>query len=196
MNLSVPGVSPGIFYYLQMKTHIALIRGINVSGQKLIKMAELKSFLLKSGFADVETYIQSGNILFTSKGKSNSRLAQEMSGTIKRKYGFEVEVLVYTIAQWETIVSANPYYNSGRDHEWLYFTMLQEVPKVELVEKLKSVSYPPEEYILADTTIYFYSPNGYGKAKMNNNFFEGKLKVKATTRNLRTMEKLLELAKG
>ena len=76
----------------------------------------------------------------------------------------------------------------------MYFTLLGEEPAVERLEKLKEVDYSPEEYVVDGTTVYFYAPNGYGRAKMNNNFFENKLKVAATTRNLKTMQKLVGMS--
>ena len=82
----------------------------------------------------------------------------------------------------------------SKDPERFYITFLSEIPTPDNIEKLKTFNYSPEEYRLINTTIYFYAANGYGRAKMNNNYFESKLKVFATTRNWKTVYKLVEMS--
>lgn len=177
-----------------MKTYIALLRGINVSGQKLIKMAELKTHLEELQFSNVITYIQSGNILFEYKTSGHKQVAEKIAQKIKEKYGFDVPVIVLNFSDLKNIVDRNPFLNDPKkDIEKIYATILSDEPKNEHLEKLSSFNYSPEEYIYLGKVIYFYSPNGYGNAKMNNNFFEKILNVKATTRNWKTVSKLVEL---
>ncbi len=181
----------------QMHTYIALFRGINVSGQKIIKMTDLKRYLEECGLRSVCTYIQSGNVVFSSKNPDQNDLVQVIKKKIVEQYGFEVSVMIKTRADLIHILDANPFMNDPeRDTARMYFTMLSSVPEAELVEKLQRYDYSPEEYALLNDIVYFYSPKAYGKAKMNNNFFENKLKVIATTRNLRTLEKLINLTGG
>lgn len=175
-----------------MKTYIALLRGINVGGQKKIKMADLKIYLNELNFQEIQTYIQSGNILFKSTETSLQKLETSIREKIKEKYAFKVPVLIKTPLEIQHILQHIPF--KDIDYSKLYFTFLNEKPQHVLVKKLKEIDYSPEEYVINNTTIYFYSPNGYGNAKMNTTFFEKKLKVQATTRNWKTTCKLLEMA--
>lgn len=178
-----------------MKTYIALLRGINVSGQKKIKMADLKSHLEELYFKNIQTYIQSGNVVFEFEDKPPEELEKAILEKIKEKYAFEVPVLLKTPADLAHILTHNPFLNGrNEDITKLFVTFLFEKPASEKVEKLKEVNYSPEEYVVEEKDIYFFSPNGYGRAKMNNSFFEKKLKVFATTRNWKTVNKLKEMA--
>jgi uncharacterized protein (DUF1697 family) len=176
-----------------MTKFIALLRGINVSGQKQIKMPDLKSLFEESGFQNIETYIQSGNVIFTSKEKLPEKLEQKISLAIKRKFGFDVQVIVLTPEEIEYVLKNNPFIKKKKDSEKLYVTFLAKSPSDENINKLYATDYSPEEYIIDGSYIYLFVPNGYGKAKLNNNLFENKLKVFGTTRNLKTIKALFEL---
>ncbi|MEO1051447.1 MAG: DUF1697 domain-containing protein [Bacteroidota bacterium] len=180
-----------------MPTYIALLRGINVSGQKKIKMADLRAHLEELNFSKISTYIQSGNIVFNAISESPHDLETLIASKIKEKYGFDVPVLIQTPEQIEMLIDRCPYIkDADKDPKKIYLTLLSEEPSADRVAQLSHIQYEGEEYILQDRCIYFYADNGYGKAKMNNNFFENKLKVNATTRNWNTMNKLLDMARG
>lgn len=177
-----------------MQTYIALLRGINVSGQKKIKMAEFRSQLEEDGFQEVETYIQSGNVIFSHKPEEEKILAKKMADLILEKYGFEVPVLVLIIDYLKQVFEQNPFtQKSPEDIKTLHVTLCAETPQNELVAALQENSYSPDEWILQDKAIYLNCPNGYGRTKLTNTFFERKFKVSATTRNWKTMTKLLEM---
>ncbi len=178
-----------------MKKFIALLRGINVSGQKLIKMSELKSLFKKTGFQNVETYIQSGNVIFSSKETSAEKLSIKISSAIKKQFSFDVQVIVVTPKEIELALKENPFIKKKKDTDNLYTIFLSSVPVKANVEKLDTAHYLPEEFKLDGKRIYLFVPNGYGKAKLNNNLFENKLKVFGTARNLKTLNALLELIK-
>jgi len=181
-----------------MNTYIAMLRGINVSGQKKIKMADLKAYMEDLGFNRVETYIQSGNIIFETPLKNVIEIELIIQQKIANEYGFEVPTLVKTLEEMEYAIAHNPYQSHpDKEIDRTYVTFLGEYPEASKVESWKNLAakYMPEEYILDVKNIYFYSPNSYGKAKMNNNFFENKLKVMATTRNWKTVNKLAEMAR-
>ena len=177
-----------------MTKFIALLRGINVSGQKQIKMPDLKSLFEESGFQNIETYIQSGNVIFTSKEKLPEKLEQKISLAIKRKFGFDVQIIVLTPEEIEYVLNNNPFIKKKKESEKLYVTFLAKPPSDENINKLNAIDYSPEEYIIDGRYIYLFVPNGYGKAKLNNNFFESKLNVSATTRNWKTVNKMFELS--
>jgi uncharacterized protein (DUF1697 family) len=175
-----------------MSTYIALLRGINVSGQKLIKMAELREYLAELNYTNIKTYIQSGNIVFDTDNNSCETLETEIHNKIKEKYGFEVPTLVKSPDEFNEAVKRNPF--AEEDPKRVYITFLSHTPELTKVESLKEVDYSPEKYVIDSKVVYFYSPDGYGKAKMNNNFFENKLKVDATTRNWKTVNVLIEMS--
>jgi uncharacterized protein (DUF1697 family) len=179
-----------------MYIFIALLRGINVSGQKLIKMTDLKELFEAQGFQDVQTYIQSGNVIFKSGEKNIAKLESKILSAIKKKFGFDVVVIVITPRLIEYGLKNNPFIKRKADIERLYVTFLSDKPSEQSINKLDAVNFSPEEYFIYQKIIYLYIPHGYGKAKLNNNLFEKKLKVYATTRNWKTIDALFALTKG
>ena len=175
-----------------MTTYIALLRGINISGQKKIKMGELRKTLENIGLNDVTTYIQSGNIVFNSGPANVEELQNTIYEVILRDFGFEVPTLVVTGNQVERILSTNPFAQETEGNR-LYFVLLKQPPKQELVDQLNGQHFPSEDFHVTPACVYLCCKNGYGNAKLNNNLIERKLKVVATTRNLKTMQKLLEM---
>lgn len=176
-----------------MNTFIALLRGVNVGGKK-IKMADLQGQLQDLGLENVRTYIQSGNIVFNTEEDAETA-GSRISAMIGEAYGFEVPVIVRTVADLRAVVAGSPFAKDpAKDNKRFYITFLAEAPSPERLADLAAYSFPEEEYFVEGKTIYFYSPNSYGRAKMNNNFFEQKLKVAGTTRNWRRTLKLIEMA--
>ncbi|WP_164914122.1 DUF1697 domain-containing protein [Aquimarina sediminis] len=181
-----------------MKTYIALLRGINVSGQKVIKMADLKDKLQNIGLTSVTTYIQSGNIIFKYNNDSTKTVSQLIKKEILKQYGFEVPVLVLTPEILVSIYKNNPFAKRLETEELeekkMFFTLLSDAPDMAAIKELSSDLYKPEEFIITNRVVYFYAANGYARTKLTTNFFEKKLHSIATTRNLKTMIKLLELS--
>ena len=175
-----------------MRTYIALLRGINVSGQKKVPMAALRELLSNLGFGNVQTYIQSGNVIFQSSQEKISELEYLIQEALKSHFGFEVSVLVRTASNLKSIVDHCPFTDEKKVNS--YFTLLHSVADSHLIGETKKINYSNEEFIITKNCVYFYSSTGYGNAKCNNNFFERKLKVTATTRNYKTMVKLLSLS--
>ena len=173
-----------------MKKYIALLRGINVGGHKKLKMADLKLLFKDIGFEDVVTYIQSGNVVFSAKEEKN--ISDKIAKEIENRFGWEVPVLVKT-ADMITKILANCPFEETKKKE-AYFMLLASPPKKDLMEAVSEINYPNEEFVLTPDCVYIHFGNGYGNAKLNNNFFEKKLEVAATTRNYRTLAKLVELA--
>ena len=174
--------------------YIALLRGINVSGQKIIKMADLRTELGKVGeFQNVSTYIQSGNIVLTSELEDEA-VGQRIHDVIVNAFGFEVPVLMTNEEKLIAIRNRSPFPESVKP----YVIFLDQEPDQERVAELESIRemYEPEAYVLDGNILYFHSPNGYGKAKMSTNFFEKKLNVFGTARNWNTLNRLIELARA
>ena len=177
-----------------MKKYIAILRGINVSGQKLIKMAELIKHLEELSFKNISTYIQSGNVLFHSNISNQKELALKIGNKIKEKYGFDVPVIVKNAEEFKRISNNNPFLNQrSEDIDKLYVTFLAEETTHELAGKFKEIDYKPDEFILDGKVLYGFVGNGYGNTKFSNTFIENKLKTTATTRNWKTVLKLTEM---
>lgn len=178
-----------------MESYIAILRGINVSGQKKIKMEDLRQLLAGLNFHNIRTYIQSGNVIFEHEKSDPLELAKQIEHKIFDKYGFEVPVIVKTATELEHILHNNPFLKGRKEDESrLHVTFLAEEPGQELLNKIKGTDYKPDEFIISDQAIYLFCPNGYGRTKLTNNFFENKLQVTATTRNWKTVNKLVGIA--
>ncbi|MFK5982653.1 MAG: DUF1697 domain-containing protein [Flavobacteriaceae bacterium] len=175
-----------------MKTYIALLRGINVSGHKKILMTDLRTLLEKSGLQNVKTYIQSGNVIFTSSEKKET-VATIIFEAIQKKYGWEVPVLVLTSTEIKSVIDNCPFSEGKKEKS--YFILLKSNATTETVLETSKLSSPKEEFVITNSCVYIYYDLGAGKSKLGTNFFKKKLKVKATARNFRTMAKLLEMSR-
>ncbi|MEQ9262336.1 MAG: DUF1697 domain-containing protein [Owenweeksia sp.] len=177
-----------------MKNYVALLRGINVSGQKKMPMAILRQQLEELGFQNVETYIQSGNVVFRSSENSISQLAAIIHNMILQEYDFDVPVLVLTATKIKETIENNPFLPEKEGNaKDLYVTFLEGVPEPSHLEKLNIVNSGRDQFMVKENVIYLHCPDGYGRTRLNNNFIENKLKLKATTRNWKTTLKLLEM---
>lgn len=180
-----------------MNTYIALLRGINVSGQKKILMTDLRDLLTKSGFENVQTYIQSGNVIFESEEANTNVLSDKIEQIIRDQYGFEVPTLVILPKAMEKAVSRNPFIvHPDIEETGTYFTFLKDSPNKEGIEKFNAVSYPGETFQLIDNVVYYHCSIGFGKAKFTNKMMENKLGTRATTRNFKTTMKLISMCKN
>jgi uncharacterized protein (DUF1697 family) len=173
-----------------MSKYLALLRGINVSGTKNFTKAEQLQVLDALGFANPQVYIHTGNWVFETK-LSSKTITQKIQEAILNKQGWEVPIIVRTALEVEAILANCPFPLDIR--EKTYFTLLLEQPTEEKVQLLETKSYPNETILIADRCIYSFPVLGAGRAKMTTNFFENTLKVSATSRNFKTMTKLLAL---
>lgn len=178
-----------------MITYIALLRGINVSGHKKIKMADLREMLQKTDFEDVQTYIQSGNVVFKSDDLNILSLEEKIKKGIAKTFGFDVPVLVKTRIDLINILKESPF-TKAEDIEAnkIYYVLLKNEAEQAVAANINQENYPNELFVITKNCVYLNCINGAGKAKLNNNVIERKLKVEATTRNHRTMQKLIELS--
>tara|TARA_R110002073_G_scaffold221808_8_gene382040 strand:- start:4944 stop:5471 length:528 start_codon:yes stop_codon:yes gene_type:complete len=172
--------------------YIALLKGINVGGHKKVPMAELRELLTKSGFENVQTYIQSGNVILRSTEKNIQKIEKQIKAAIFNHFGFEVSVLVKTKEDLKRIFNDCPFSEDKKKAS--YFMMLHEIPDDVLVKNALEKVYEGEAYKIIKNCIYYYSAKGFGKSKFNVNFFERKLETFATARNYNTMVKLLSLS--
>jgi uncharacterized protein (DUF1697 family) len=177
-----------------MATYVALLRGINVGGRTKVGMADLRQVFVGLGHAEVSTYLQSGNVLFKSRDRSPSRLAEAIERRIAQDLGMTVTVLLRTGDDLAQVVANNPFLGRETDFAKLHVTFLADAPERDRAARLETPGDGPDEFALVGREIYLLCPNGYGKTKLNNTYLERRLGVAATTRNWNTVTKLCELA--
>ena len=173
-----------------MKNWISILRGINVGGKRIIKMDDLKLLYSRLGFADIDTFIQSGNITFSSDIIDSLEIKKIIEKGILNEFGFDVMTIVFEKDYLRNIIENNPFKNE--DAKMQYFSFLDDVPLKELLEKFDDDFATSNEIAIGENIVYVFSENGYSKTKFNNNFIERRLKVNSTTRNFNTLMKLLD----
>jgi len=179
-----------------MVIYVSMIRGINI-GAKKVKMKKLKELYVSLDFKDVKTYIQSGNVVFKSQYLDLSYLRELIENKIGKVFGFDVKVLIRTNNDLKKVIEENPF--KKEDFKHLYITFLSDVPSKNLIKNLNrnleiNMKNKSDKFYISKKEIYLFLPEGYGRTKLNNNFFEKKLGVFATTRNLRSVNKLFDIA--
>ncbi len=175
-----------------MNTYISLLRGINVSGQKKIKMADLRQLYTDLGFAHVKSYLQSGNVVFQSPETDTVQLVSQIQAAIQAVYGFEVPVLIRKAADLQRIVETSPY-RDQEDIKTLYVTFFNTPPAAERIAAIEAPENCKDEFTIGSDEALLYVPTGFGRTKINNNWFERNLKVTCTTRNWKTVNALIAL---
>jgi uncharacterized protein (DUF1697 family) len=172
--------------------YAALLRGVNVGG-KTLRMAALRELLGGLGLEGVATYVQSGNAVFRAPQGRSAALESDIESAIERELGLEVTVVVRTHAELAKIHAGNPFVEAGCEPSRLYLTFLAQEPDKERAAALAAEGSDEEELRLVGREIYLHYPGGYGRSRINNAFVERRLAVRATTRNWRTVGKLVEL---
>ncbi len=177
-----------------MISYVLLLRGINVGGHRKLLMTDLKSLLNELDFSNVKTYIQSGNVTFSSADTlSISKTEHLIAEIIQKKYGFEVPIILLTEKKIKKIVSENPYSDSA-NIEQLYCTFIKNEPSQEAINSLSKVSFDPDVFKVTKEVIYFKLIGKASDSKITNGFFEKKLGESCTTRNWKTTLKLVMMA--
>ncbi|MGH2447730.1 MAG: DUF1697 domain-containing protein [Chloroflexota bacterium] len=177
-----------------MQTYIAMLRGINI-GDKQIKMADLRRLVEGLGHDDVETYIQTGNVVFRSSVGDAEAVRSGIEDAVRKVLGMEVAVVLRTREELRSLVAETPFVREGVESRWLHVTFLSAMPDQSKIPA-QVAGTEPDEYVVHGRDIYLYCPGGYGRTKLNNSFWERKVGVAATTRNWNTVNKLLEMADG
>jgi len=175
-----------------MNTYISMLRGINVSGQKKIRMAELKSLYESLGFGNVQTYVQSGNVVFDSEEKDVTKLRDSIETQIQATFGFSVPVLIRTGDEFKRIIESHPF--AKKEAIRVLVTFLYEFPEKSRLEALSQFQDKVDQFAIGEQEIFLFCPGGYGRTKLSNSFFEKRLKVVATTRNWKSVNALYGMA--
>jgi uncharacterized protein (DUF1697 family) len=177
-----------------MKTHLALLRGINVSGHNMIKMEVLKTLLEKAGFQNVHTYIQSGNVFVDSDESHGASVGFKIKQEIFKELGLEVPVVVIGKEDLEACLKNNPYLKEKDcDTKKLYVAFISKELANGALNDLKISQFKPDEAAIDSSRIYIKYALGAGKTRLDQKYIEKKLNVVATIRNWNTVTTLLEL---
>jgi uncharacterized protein (DUF1697 family) len=176
-----------------MRTHIALLRGINVGGANKVAMADLRELVTSLGHSDVATYIQSGNVVFTSARaiKSAAPIEAELASAL----GLKTAVVLRTPAEMDAVIERNPYPDAESGPSTLHVTFLVEPPAQAAVAKVDAASFAPEEFTVRQREVYLHLPNGIGRSKLAT-VLARNLGTRATTRNWNTVKKLAAMSRG
>jgi uncharacterized protein (DUF1697 family) len=177
-----------------MPAYIAMLRGVNVTGHNSLKMERLRGLCNRLGFQKVETYVQSGNIVFQAKIGNPAVLSKRIGRSILDSFGLETPVVVRTLTEMENVVGSNPFLKEKNvDSSKLHVTFLSEAAQKSSLKRLEDLEKGQDRFYPASREIYLYCPGGYGRTKLSNNAIEKVLSVTATTRNWRTTSTLLDM---
>jgi uncharacterized protein (DUF1697 family) len=178
-----------------MPVYIAMLRGINLGPHKRMKMEKLRSSCAALGFAEVKTYIQSGNIVFCARKAGPETLAKKLELQIVRDFGFSADVILRTQQELEQVVSGNPLLREPAiDDAKLHVVCARQAPSHESLAKLESLVQAPDRVRHARKEIYFYFPNGVSGSSLWKHPLDRILQVPGTMRNWRTVNTLCEMA--
>ena len=177
-----------------MTTHLALLRGINVSGHNMIKMEALKTTLENIGFQNVITYIQSGNVFVTTEEDNPAKVGFLIKQEIFKAFGYEVPVVVIAKSDLEACLTNNPYLKEkDLDTKKLYVAFVSMALRNEAINNLKMSQVKPDQAHIDTNRIYIKYAVGAGKTRLDQKYIEKKLNVTATIRNWNTVTHLLEM---
>lgn len=180
-----------------MNIYIALFRGINVSGKNVMKMAALKKALTTLNLKHLQTYVQSGNLVFMSEEDDTECLSHAITGAVLQKFNYQVEVKVVTHEQFHNSLLENPFLKQPLlETKKLYYINLFKKVTTENFLKLADRDRFSEEMVLGKSSqiIYVHYKNGFGRSKLSHRYFENQLGIFVTARNHNTMSKLDLLA--
>ncbi|WP_074109888.1 DUF1697 domain-containing protein [Paenibacillus sp. P46E] len=180
-----------------MNTYIALLRGINVGGNKIIKMQALKTMFESLGYEQVRTYIQSGNVVFESGKSAAAKLEAAISAAILDTFGFEVSVMIRTLAELEAAITANPFQNlSQEDYKRLYVSFLSKAPSEEALVKLIPYADGADKLRIAGKEMYTLYEVSVSQSPLFKVPLDKWLGTSITARNWNTVNKLAAIGRG
>jgi uncharacterized protein (DUF1697 family) len=174
--------------------HVALLRGVNVGGANRLGMKDLKAIFESAGCAEVETIIQSGNVVFKAPPKIIGALPAAIAAQIRSQFGLETPVILRSRGELRALIEANPFVSAGVAEAELHVMCLAARPSAGDVATLDPQRSPPDEFIVAGQDIYLRLPNGAARSKLTNSYFDKALKTIGASRNWRTLAKLCAVA--
>lgn len=176
-----------------MPVYIGLLRGINVGGKNKLPMKALSRILEQHNCTNIQTYIQSGNVIFEHPEHQTEELAEDITQTITQKHGFSPDVLIITVQNMKEATDKNPYPNAKAEPKSLHLFFLKDTPENPDIDALNTLKAESESFALINNVLYLHAPEGIGRSKLAAQA-EKKLGVSVTARNWNTINKLLEMA--
>jgi uncharacterized protein (DUF1697 family) len=179
-----------------MRTYISFLRGVNMTGHNSVKMTYLSSLYKDLGFTDAVTYIQSGNVIFKSADDQAAKdIALRIERAILKRFNYSIPVMIRTVDELRRILSLNPFLSEENfEPSKMAVIFLYEKSAEEQIQKVVNIDYPPDKFKISGKEIFIYCPNGFGRTKLYTNFFEKKMGVTGTARNMKTITTLLQIA--
>ena len=167
-----------------------------MTGHNSIKMTELAVLYSSMGFHDAETFIQSGNVIFSDPGKRPvSDMSAALEKVILERFSFIVPVMIRTNIELRDLFSSNPFLGETNfDPSKMAVIFLLDAPSPTQIQKVADINYPPDKFKIIGKEIFIYCPNGFGRARLYTNFFEKKMGVIGTARNWKTITTILNIA--
>lgn len=179
-----------------MKKYVAFLRGINVGGKNKVKMETLREVFSALGFENVKTYINSGNVIFQTAKTGDKNLAAKIETAIEKEFGLKIKTMVRLIDEIENIIENNPFAGEFENDKDLHVFFLDEEISDEKREQLLSNNSETEKFAACGREIFYLSRVNFSDSLMSKDYIGKKLKVSATARNWRTVNKILEMAKS
>lgn len=177
-----------------MPIYIAMLRGINVGGNKRIKMDGLRESFEALDFENVQSYIQSGNVVFKASKHPPVSLSKKIEDRILRDFAFPVLVITRTHVEMNTAIESNPFLKEGAiDPEKLHVVFLPEPPAPANLRELAALTTEPDRSRCLGKEMYLYLPNGFAHSSLANNPLERRLLKSATTRNWKTVNAIHQM---
>ena len=179
-----------------MPVYLALFRGINVSGHNMIKMEALKKLMEAEGYNNVETYIQSGNVVFEHEEANRDKIAKDLEILMYKEYGHNVVIFILQEADLAQIIDNNPYAKrepEGQGVKKLFVAFLNGKPTEAGKDQLKKYNRGDDVFKVIENALYLKLATSAADSKLTNVFIENKMNIKATTRNWNTTIKMLEM---
>ncbi len=183
-------------YGTERDVYVALLRGINVGGRNKLSMKRLAAIFVEAGCEDVETYIQSGNVVFRADARLAARIPGLITGEIEAQTGLHVPVVMRRVEELAGVIADNPFVEREADERALHVMFLSDEASRDDVASLDPDRSPPDEFVVAGREIYLHCPDGVGRTRLTTAYFDARLGTTSTSRNWRTVNKLLELAGG
>jgi uncharacterized protein (DUF1697 family) len=178
-----------------MPVFVSMLRGVNIGGHHKIKMEDLRALYETLGLLNPQSFIQSGNVIFSTKERNCAALSGRISDGIERKFGFRTPVLLRTTSELRDVIARNPFATRKNiDPSKLAVTFLDVSPNTEIRDKLLALRCEPEELRVHHRELFIYFPNGMARPKLSMPMVERILKTACTGRNWNTVRKLLEMA--
>jgi uncharacterized protein (DUF1697 family) len=174
-------------------TWVALLRGINVGGKNRLPMKDLAAIFGDAGCSGIKTYIQSGNVVFRASRACAAQLPGAIKKAISKRFGFDAPLVMRSAAELRGVTRTNPFLRGGADPDSLHVMFLADRPAAARLATLDPKRSPTDEFEVRGREIYLRCPNGLGRTKLTNEYFDKRLETTSTVRNWRTVLKLIEM---